>query len=238
MSRSNAPDFSHGFVRIPLGVWLSVFCKAPLTRRQLQLVAVVIRESWGWSDKGGGVRLFTRPMSPKKFAELSDLSTDRLSRDLKELLTRGVLQEQDGRYHFVPYPQQWTPKLPRWRYPATKQQALSDETSPGEDGERKRKKEKEKRSKSEWPQLSTIDPSPATHTPLIIKAVEVIQAFTGPLDAHDQENLTSLIVQMGIGDLWSALEPGLRAGPERARAYLLQVLENEAIPETRAPLDE
>jgi hypothetical protein len=95
-----APDFRRGFLRIPLGVWLEVYCRAPLTRRHLQLVSVVIRETWGWQRPGGAVYTWSRTLFPRHFAQATGLSTDHIRRDLRDLLARGVLEEQHGCYRF------------------------------------------------------------------------------------------------------------------------------------------
>jgi len=102
-----APDYASGYLRVPLAVWLGVFCRAPLTRRQLQLVAAVLRESWGWQGRGGGVRTWTRPLSPRHFASLTGLSTDRIARDLRDLVRRGALEERERRYRLVPDVARW-----------------------------------------------------------------------------------------------------------------------------------
>ena len=49
------PDYSRGYLRVPLDTWLAVYCQAALSRRQLQLLSFVIRETWGWRDKTGGI---------------------------------------------------------------------------------------------------------------------------------------------------------------------------------------
>ena len=62
----NAPDYSRGYLRVPLDLWRALYCRAPLTRRQLQPVSVVIRESWGWQQPGGQVYRWTRPLTPRQ----------------------------------------------------------------------------------------------------------------------------------------------------------------------------
>ena len=71
----------------------------------MQLISVVLRESWGWGAKGGGVRLWTRPLSTRRFAEATGLSTDRIARDLRLLVEAGVLLEGEGRYALGGFPQ-------------------------------------------------------------------------------------------------------------------------------------
>lgn len=100
-------DFRRGYLRVPLAVWLTVFCRPLLTRRQFQLVSVVIRESWGWQTRGGEPQLWTKPLTSRDFAQATGLSTDHLRRDLRRLIARGVLREQTGRYQFVSEPRLW-----------------------------------------------------------------------------------------------------------------------------------
>lgn len=97
-----APDFSRGFLRVPHPVWEALVCRAPLTRRQLQLAAVVLRESWGWQTKGGGVRLWTRPLSTGDFARATGLATDRIARDLSALERRGLLLRHGRCWQLAP----------------------------------------------------------------------------------------------------------------------------------------
>ena len=106
MTADHAPDYRRGYLRVPLALWAQLYCRAPLTRRQLQLVSVVIRESWGWQRRGQ-IQLWTRPLPPRQLAQLTGLSTDHLTRDLKALVAQGVLREQDQRYQLVPDPGLW-----------------------------------------------------------------------------------------------------------------------------------
>jgi phage replication O-like protein O len=103
----HAPDFRRGFLRVPLAFWLEAFCRSPLTRRELQVVSAVIRESWGWNGKDGSPRLWTRPLSTRRIAELTSLSTDRLKQDVEGLVGRGVLLRRGDRYQVVPDPRAW-----------------------------------------------------------------------------------------------------------------------------------
>jgi phage replication O-like protein O len=105
-----APDFRRGFLRVPLTFWLEAYCRAPLTRRELQIVSAVLRESWGWSAKDGGVRLWTRPLATRSLARLTGLSTDRLRRDVESLVRRGVFLRRGDRYRLIPDPRAWRPR--------------------------------------------------------------------------------------------------------------------------------
>jgi hypothetical protein len=73
----------------------------------LQVVSAVLRESWGWNGRDGGVKPWTRPLPTRALARLTGLSTDRLKRDVDGLVERGVLFRRGDRYQVVPDPQAW-----------------------------------------------------------------------------------------------------------------------------------
>jgi len=246
-----APDFTRGYLRIPLTVWRAVFCRAPLKRRQLQIVAMVIRESWGWHTRGGEVRTWTRPLTSGDFAEATDLTTDHISRDLRELLARGVLYHHNGRYAFNPGPQLWKTA----ERPAPNQRSLPLET-------RRRTAESALAASSlkkpytkidNVPAQSVGDFSPTVENPPIDvrftparlpfehslspiaqasrtapapaeRFVAVVAAFVGQLSAGDAAALRTLIARRGVSSVWQALEPALRAGRTKARRQLQTLL--------------
>jgi phage replication O-like protein O len=106
----HAPDFRRGFLRVPLAFWLEAYCRSPLTRREMQIVSAVLRESWGWNSRDGVPRLWTRPLPTRQFARLTGLSTDRLKQDVESLVERGVLLRRGDRYQAVTDPQAWRPR--------------------------------------------------------------------------------------------------------------------------------
>src|SRR6266542_4132987 len=146
ISPDPAPDYTRGFLRVPLEFWAALYCRAPLTRRQLQLVSVVLRESWGWQGKGGQVQLWTRSLLVRQFAQLTGLSTDHLAQDLQTLVERGILRQDGQRYQLVPHPQLWiTPgsREPKERPVAPKPPALTAKTAlPAPDVKKKNKKQR------------------------------------------------------------------------------------------------
>jgi hypothetical protein len=146
---SNAPDYRGGYLRVPLSLWLSAYCRTGLTRRELQLVSVVLRESWGWRSEDGKVRLWTRSMTPARFARATGLSTDRIGRDLDGLVERGVLLEREGRYQLVTYPQAWEARPSKRRSSPPKAREGAAEKAPGTECYRKTKDNLKKRSKSD-----------------------------------------------------------------------------------------
>ena len=233
------PDFSRGFLRIPLAVWLSVYCRGALTRRQLQLVSVVIRESWGWRSGDGSVHTWTRPLSSRQLAEATGLAIDHLRRDLQVLIDRGVLRERAGRYQFTSSPALWittageSPNVreaaPEWS-DATAEEALSNLAS---------KKEQRKQRNVNPPSEGDLSPgggnssSPSSLARLQSQSKEagrrdtvagrladVVAAFVGSLSAEEADALRHWADKASVAAVWSALEPAFRLGPVVARQRL------------------
>jgi len=233
---SPAPDFHRGYLRVPLNFWRAVYCRSPLTRRQLQLVSVILRESWGWTRRGGEVQLWTRRLSVRSFADLTGLSTDRLGRDLRALVARGVLRERDGRYQLVPQPELWiTPPAaksapPKARARPPKAPAFPAETAPPAPHTKTAKKRKRNVPVLSRPGLSpAVDNSPA---PAVAILLEVIATFAGPLTSREQRALHARIRWQGAAAVWTALEPGLREGPQNGRRWLAAYLAAPSEPAT------
>lgn len=240
----NEPNFSRGYLRLPLMVWGTVYCRGPLTRRQLQLVSLVIRESWGWQRPGGQVHLWTRPLSPRQFAQATGLSTDHLRRDLNRLLERGVLRERQQRYQFVGDVQLWkadlTPTLevrpapPEWP-------VLTAETAPADLASKKSKRKQRNVVRQPDPDLSTTGenssspralsrsflssdgPAPISAT-AIERLVDVVAAFVGSLSPREADALRLWIYEVGVAAVWAALEPAFRLGPTAGRERLQALL--------------
>ncbi len=213
-----APDFGRGFLRVPLSAWLSVFCRAPLTRRQLQLVSVVIRESWGWQRRGAGPYLWTRPLTTARFAEATGLATDRIGRDLRALVARGALRERDGCYQFVPDPSAWLPPAPR---PAPLRRRRAPEPPP--------------RTAASAPPTGLpktahrkqTNGGPAAERARAERFVRVVLGFVGPLSAGREAELRLWVARAGVRACWQRLEPGFRHGPATAAAFLAAALYEE-----------
>ena len=238
MTAPHAPDYRHGYLRIPLQVWGDLFCRAPLTRRQLQLVAQVIRESWGWATQGGGVYLWTRPLTPRHFAETTGLSTDRISRDLRQLVARGVLREQERRYQLVPDPRLWISgkePAPEPRSQPPKGPAATVETALSAPVLKKAKtgnRNVHRPTRSELPPAGdnplsaplsmplssggqrSAPGATALRKPLALadRGVRIITAFV-PLSFHERGTLRRWIMEDGIAAVWHAFDPLLRQRP-------------------------
>jgi hypothetical protein len=232
-----APDYDRGYLRVPLSVWMELYCRAPLTRRQLQLVSVVIRESWGWQTKDGQVYLWTRPLPPRQLATATGLSTDHLARDLKALVTRGVVREQAGRYQLVPDLRLWKslpPHALKRRSPALKAPVQRAKTTLFASGPKKANKVQRN---VRLPTRSELSPV-ADNSPVLSEAspddrsreeetlgrerrfVQVLEAYGGALPVEQAEQLRHWLRQDGITVVWQALQPAFRRGPTGFRAAL------------------
>lgn len=226
------PDYSRGYLRVPLAVWEAVYCRAPLTRRQLQLVSVVLRETWGWQDRGGTVRLWTRPLSTRQFAQATGLSTSRLRRDLQALVDQGILLAQAGRYQFVFPPDRWITARPLAK-PGAKTALPNAETAPtiAETALSRRPKDKRKIHKrnggSPEHRLSPAGDNsrvPASALPVEERLIAILVAFVGPLPDGWIARLREWIGREGIAIVWRTLEPALRQGSTAARVALAEQL--------------
>jgi phage replication O-like protein O len=243
----NAPDYDHGYLRVPLAVWREVYCQAPLTRRELQLVSVVIRESWGWQKRGGQVNLWTRPFTPSQLARLTNLSTDHLSRDLRSLVRRGVLRERERCYQFVPDPRLW--KSPPAGAPKRRQPALEPPVGAAEtallppDVKTAKKEQRNDRRQQETPFSPIGDNSPMLapsmpgrpgRTRWLLpeggpsgfsdRLAQLIEAFVGPLPISEATALREWIQNAGVVPVWDTLEPAFRQGRRATREHLQERL--------------
>jgi hypothetical protein len=227
----SAPDFTHGYLRVPLGVWLSLYCRAPLTRRQLQLVSVVLRESWGWRSPDTGVRLWTRPLTPSQFSRATGLSTDHLRRDLECLVSRGVFLRDGDRYQLQAAPGLWISPV-RPAKTTARRAATGDEAAAGAARMALRasvaKKARKRDRKAAPPLPTTGDKSRSTRPHRIACAgppgerqlLLLISLFTGPLSAGPQTLLRQWIRERGVEATWRELAPLLRHDPARLRRAL------------------
>lgn len=234
-----APDYAHGYLRVPLAVWSSVYCRSPFTRRQLQLLSVVIRESWGWRAPGGGVYLWTRRLTPRQFHDITGLSTDRLGWELRTLVHRGVLREQEGRYQFVPQSHLWRlpsgDAVPPALAPAELRRHPA-ETASATPGLKKAKK-RERNVAAPADELSptgdnpalvpvATTPAPSTHVRSVSEAeaaaalVSLVQALASPLPGGDLALLRRWFARAGAAAVWQALAPLVASGPQDLAARL------------------
>lgn len=254
MTGASRPDFRHGYLRVPLAVWMTLFCRGLLTRRQLQLACVVLRESWGWRGPDGEVRAWTRRLTTRQFAAATGLSTDHLRRDLSLLVRSGVLREAEGCYQLVPAPRLWTTALfrpPKRRSPPPKSPAAAAVSALSTPGVKTGKISKENGppapggacsppvdNSPSRPSSRPSSPAPAAAREQLARKrlvrerlVRVIAAFAGPLPAVQAGALARWIDAEGVAAVWIALEPALRRGPAAARRRLELLLAIRERPE-------
>jgi len=237
-----APDFSHGYLRVPLSVWSSVYCRSPFTRRQLQLLSVVIRESWGWRAPDGGVYLWTRHLAPRQFSTITGLSTDRLGWELRSLVHRGVLREQDGRYQFVPQSHTWLLPARRPAEQSVSTAEITDSTAEMSAATPEIKKEKKRDRNVPQPvdELSPTgdnrslasarsrpDPGVVSPSPSALDAtsfVALLEVLAGPLSDREQQTLRHWLAREGLAVVWQTIASLGVAGPKELPARLSALL--------------
>jgi hypothetical protein len=227
MTADHAPDYRRGYLRVPLPLWAELYCRAPLTRRQLQLISVVLRESWGWQRRGQ-VQLWTRPLAPRQLAQLTGLSTDHLRRDLQALVQRGVLREQDYQYQLVPDPGLWKtrpPSAPKQRAPAPKPPAPAAKTALFPPDlkivNKKQRNEGLPVDKSASPSVVPESQHPfPERLGLEARFGQVVEAFVGTLSAAESQQLRQWIARDGVALVWHELEDAFRRGPRAVRHCL------------------
>lgn len=253
-----APDYSHGYVRVPLSIWSALYCQAPLTRRQLQLVSIILRESWGWQTKDGRVYRWTRPLSPRQFSAATGLSTDHLARDLRALVDRGLLRQQGQRYQLVADPPLWKTRLllpPKQRSEGSISAATTAKAALSPPHVKKAKKLK--RNVSRFPESelspvgdnSTAQQSVTANKPARTRStadfplssgnaerlILLIESFVGPLSAAAARALREWTEVAGVVPVWDALEPFFRQGAAATRRQLQTLLSERTGAERNSP---
>lgn len=254
MDPMSQPDYSHGYLRVPLAVWDQIYCRAPLTRRQLQILSWVVRQSWGWQTKSGQVYTWTRPLTPRQLAAATGLSTDHLARDLRTLVACGVLREQGQRYQLVPEVRLWKTspaRVPKARPPAPKPPAAAAETALRPLASKIAKKTYKNVHPPREDDLSrAVDNSPleqrrtraagtsrrrspegTERVGTADRLASFIETFVGPLPEAKARALRGWIEAEGVVPVWDSLEPVFRQGRVPTRAHLLKLLTARAHPE-------
>lgn len=221
------PDYQHGYLRLPLGLWLGVVCRGLLTRRQLQLVAVVIRESWGWQTRAGQVQVWTRALTHEQFGAVTGLAREHVSRELKTLLAWGVLRQSGRRYQFEPSPERWHPRpvarrqVPQQPLFAPNRSHRGTSLVPPTSDPNKPKTEKRNVAPAS---ADPVDSSPPSSTPtsavVVDRFVHIVATYAGRLTPAEVAGLRRWAELAGVGPVYQALAPAFRRGPSAVRAFL------------------
>jgi DNA-binding MarR family transcriptional regulator len=231
-----APDFRRGYLRVPLVVWQRLFCRTSLTRRQLQIVAVVLRESWGWQRRGGEVSLWTRPLTAIQLAERTGLRQDHVRRSVERLVRSGVLDRR--------------PALRGGRYRLVLELILNQPIAPdGVDNAGDNPVEKRvDKPPLLHPKLGRNRPKTGHLAPgLKIKNIDkrssrgggmrrfsphdrllaLVQFFVGPLSPHERQRLRRWVKRDGATSIWQELTPLFGRDPQQARVELRRLLASQ-----------
>ena len=227
------PDFRRGYLRVPFSVWMKVFCRPLLTRRQIKLVSFVIRESWGWQTAGREPRTWTRPLASRDFALATGLSTDDLRRVLLALIERGVFREDHGRYQFISDPQLWKTlpaRPPEPRYPPPQSPAFTAVPARFSPGSNKGNISKDNGFGLPVEALHPpVDNSPSSFVASTVglRLADIVAAFVGSLSEAQADALRRWICEAGVAGVWAALEPAFREGPLVAREHFEALIEEK-----------
>lgn len=94
------------YTRIKHSVLMDIFAEGKLTKREMQVACVVIRESWGWH--GGNSNWTKRQLPHTLIAQLTKIERRNLIKTLRSMLKRNILQKNDeGQYSFNEHPDTW-----------------------------------------------------------------------------------------------------------------------------------
>jgi hypothetical protein len=106
----------HDGVQIPGSVWDALYCRPRLTRTQLQVISVVIEETFR-NDRGRS-RMWTRPLPVPELARVTEHPSHRIARSMRQLVRQGILVERGQRYRLTAEAASWT--LPSGRRTASR----------------------------------------------------------------------------------------------------------------------
>ena len=98
------------YTRIKHEVFENIFARGLLNVRELQVISVIIRESWGW-DKGKS-NWTKRPLSNKYFVKKTGISKSHICELLQQMILEKKILKKDGYYSFNEHFDQWE-KFPK-----------------------------------------------------------------------------------------------------------------------------
>ena len=98
-----------------------------LSKREMQIISVIIRESWGW-DKGQS-NWTKKPLSNDYFAGKTGLAKETISRELKRMILEEKILVQDKNfYSFNEHPERWKKLIKHQLSPTEKVDKTSTES--------------------------------------------------------------------------------------------------------------
>lgn len=94
------------YTRIKHTVLMDIFAKGLLSKREMQIVFVVIRESWGWDQ--GKSNWTKKALSQRQIAQKTEVNLRHINPVLQDMLDRKILVKNDeGRYSFNEHFETW-----------------------------------------------------------------------------------------------------------------------------------
>jgi len=94
------------YTRIKHEVFEDIFAKGLLSKREMQIVSVIIRESWGWDS--GRSNWTKKKLSNSYLSKKTGLAKQTISVELKSMITqKKVLINDRGFYSFNEHPDRW-----------------------------------------------------------------------------------------------------------------------------------
>lgn len=94
------------YTRIKHSVIMDIFARGLLSKREMQIALVIIRESWGW-DKGSS-NWTKRKLSNIDLSEKTGLAEETISRELKSMIEqKKILVNEQNFYSFNEHSEKW-----------------------------------------------------------------------------------------------------------------------------------
>ena len=107
------------YTRIKHDVLMDIFARGLLSKREMQIVFVVIRESWGWD--GGQSNWTRRPLTQRQIGHETGLSERHVNPLIQDMLDRKILVKNDeGHYSFNEHFETWRVTKKVTKPPVTK----------------------------------------------------------------------------------------------------------------------
>jgi len=94
------------YTRIKHEVLENIFTRGLLSKREMQIALLIIRESWGWDS--GKSNWTKRLLSNNYLSEKTGLAKETISREIKRMIEQGkILISENGNYSFNEHLESW-----------------------------------------------------------------------------------------------------------------------------------